>query len=147
MDDALTETGSPRRPAILLGSLAALAALLIVVLPLYPEPMGGGYGWAMAQYPDDLPTRQLIAFALSWFSPAIVIAAIVLALAAGRSAKAVAGAFFAVGASATITFVMQVLLVWTDVDDWRSATILVLNAILAGLLVAAGSSALRADTD
>lgn len=108
--------------------------------------MGGGYGWAMAQYPDDLPARQMIAFALSWLSPVIVIAAIVLALAAGRSARAVLGAFFAMGASATITFVMQALLVWTDVDDWRSATILVLNAILAGLLVAAGSSALRADT-
>ena len=39
----------------------------------------------------------------------------------------------------------QILLVWTDVDDWRSVTILVLNAVVAGLLVAAGSVAPRAD--
>jgi hypothetical protein len=46
-----------------------------------------------------------------------------------------------------MTFVMQVLLVWTDIDDWRSATILVLDAVVAGLLVPAGSVALRADID
>ena len=49
MDDDLTEARPSRRLAIVLGSLAALAALLIVTLPLYPDPMGGGYGWAIPE--------------------------------------------------------------------------------------------------
>jgi hypothetical protein len=144
MDDRRIEADGARGRAIVLGGFALVVGLLLIVLPLYPKA-SGGYGWAMSQYPPGVGTRQTIAFALSWFSPILVGLAVVLALTSGRSAKAAGGAFLALGATAGVAFVVELLLVWTDVGGWRSATQLALGAIAAGLLLAAGSAALRAD--
>jgi hypothetical protein len=144
MDEEPRDDDAPRRQAMLYGSLALVAGLLLIFLPLYPKVAGGGFGWAMGQYPSGLPARHLLAYALSWFSPVLVGLAAVLALAARKDPKVAAGALFALGATASITFVTRVLQVWTDVDSWRVATSLVLTAITAGLLLAAGAAALRA---
>lgn len=146
MDERSTDADASRGRAIVLGGLALVAGLLLIVLPLYPKGSGGGFGWAMSQYPPGIGTRQTIAFAISWFAPVLVGLGAVLALTSGRSAKAVGGAFLALGATAGIAFVTQVLLVWTDVDDRRLAAQLALGALAAGLLLAAGSAALRAES-
>jgi hypothetical protein len=135
-----------RRPEVALAAIGVLAAISVLVLPLYGRG-DGTYGWFLHGISLAGSTRLMVSFAVPSITSLVLLTVVVVLLAARKSRKVAAGALIVFGVGAGAAALSNLIQSSLGAFTWREATVIGLLVLEGTCELAAGVLTLSARSD